>query len=184
MKSENIKLQIYILGMLLKNGSCHGYKLTQLLIKNVSEFITLKQPTIYYHLSKMEKDKLIKSKVEQEGNWPERTVFEITQNGIDALKNYLLSALKQLYKPEFSIDSVLYFFELINKEEIIGMLQKSLSEIDTKINDLLLLSSEANLSNTENEAFAINMIINHQLYHYQVEIKWIKETINKLQLKL
>jgi hypothetical protein len=42
MRSENFKIQIYILGTLLKHGASHGYRLSQLLSKNECNLFRLK----------------------------------------------------------------------------------------------------------------------------------------------
>ena len=66
---------IYILGFLMRFGSMHGYKLKQLISRQVADFTQIKLLSIYYHLEKMEKKEIIWSWQYNEGNpfiWPYR----------------------------------------------------------------------------------------------------------------
>lgn len=176
-----MKVPLYILGFLIKHGPQHGYKLKQIIAEEVSEFANIKQPTIYYHLDRMEKNGFVTSKSEQEGNRPERSVYKITRRGRLEFSKHLEKVLKSDYSPEFLIDAVLYFFESLEKEKAIEVLQKKEKRLDATISELLLNSTEILLMLEGNQASITRSIFNHKLYHYQIELKWIRETIKSLE---
>jgi DNA-binding PadR family transcriptional regulator len=176
-----MKVPLYILGFLLKYGPLHGYRLKQIISKEVSDFTDIKQPTIYYHLERMEKEGLVTSKSEQEGNRPERMVYKITKAGRKAFIDYLTSALDKPFDPEYLIDGPIFFIESIEKESLMNSLSNQIKLIDGKISDLLLQSSEIMMGLEGKEGIIAKTLFNHRIYHYQVELKWLRETYNDLQ---
>jgi DNA-binding PadR family transcriptional regulator len=175
-----MKVPLFILGFLLKNGPSHGYRLKQDITDETSYFTEIKQPTIYYHLEKLLKKGFIISKREQEGNRPERDVYQITKTGIDYFAGLLDKAIKETYSSDFLIDPVLYFVDYYPVDQIIESLTKQVQILDTAIGELLLKNTEIELEKDGDEAMVARAIFNHKLYHYQVEIKWLRETIDQL----
>ena len=72
--------ELLILGVLLRE-KMHGYQLGEYVSHAMSPFTTIKKPTIYYTLDKLEKNGYVHQESEREGNRPERRVYEITNKG-------------------------------------------------------------------------------------------------------
>lgn len=176
-----MKVPLYILGFLIKHGPQHGYKLKQIITEEVSTFTKIKQPTIYYHLERMLKDGLVTSKAEQEGNRPERSVYKITRKGRAAFAKHLDKALASNYEPEFLLDAVLYFISAVEKEKALEVLRKKEKVLDAEVSELLLKSTEVLLLADEKESAIMKSIFNHRIYHYQIELKWVRETIKDIE---
>ncbi|PID89683.1 MAG: PadR family transcriptional regulator [Bacteroidia bacterium] len=176
-----MKVPLYILGFLIKHGPQHGYKLKQVITEEVSRFAQIKQPTIYYHLERMAKNGLVTFKAEQEGNRPERSVYRITRKGRTSFLEHLNNALKKRYVPEFILDAPLYFLKSLDTNKTIDALEKHAKTIDGMISEFLLYSTEVLLSLEGIDATMMRSILNHHIYHYQVELKWAHETIKYLE---
>ena len=114
-----MKIPIYILGFLKRYGPLHGYRLKGLIGEMVSDFTQIKLPAIYYHLEKLEKKGLVYSEKEQDGKRPERSVYAITKTGEEEFSRMLVVSMDSLYRPEFDIDSSLYFFDSLDKDSVI-----------------------------------------------------------------
>ena len=104
-----MKIPFYLLGLLIRYGPQHGYRLKQIIEETISDFAKIKLPTIYYHLDKLKENGYVAETTDKEGNRPEKMVYTITDKGEEYYDELLMKQLTESYSPEFSIDGVLYF---------------------------------------------------------------------------
>ena len=90
---------LYILGLLQRFGPQHGYQIKKILAEQLTDFTQIKLPTIYYHLVKMKEDGLLSASSEQPGGRPTKTVYAITEKGIDGFQSMLTALLDFNYRP-------------------------------------------------------------------------------------
>ncbi|WP_373845399.1 PadR family transcriptional regulator [Clostridium sp.] len=175
-----MKIQLYILGLLMRYGSKHGYRIKQIVSDNVAAFAKIKLPTIYYHLDKLAKKGYIKSIIEKDGNRPEKTVYSITDSGVTYFNSLLDKILAENYSIEFDMDGVLYFSEFANKNDVIKNLNRQKEYIENKLNELA--RTKDNTSNKLLPDYRIYCIsiFNHHIYHLETELKWINEILEEL----
>ena len=89
--------KLLLLG-LLRMQELHGYQINELIDAHLSTSIQLKKPTVYKLLGAMENDGWIRYHEEQEGNYPTRRVYQITQLDLDAFQQLLRQSLAD-YRP-------------------------------------------------------------------------------------
>lgn len=176
-----MKFQFYLLGFLARFGPLHGYKLKQLISKQVSDFAQIKMPSIYYHLDSLEKKGFVDSKREQEGKRPERTVYSITESGKDKLKKLFFKILKQEYRPEFLIDGTLFFNEIADPKALTAALQAQLVSVEESLDYIHAHQKEVHQNVPEEFLKISGLIFLHHQMHFETEKKWLKKVIEALK---
>jgi DNA-binding PadR family transcriptional regulator len=177
-----VKIPAYILGFLRRYGPLHGYKLKGLLSDMVSDFTSIKLPTIYYHLEKMEQKGFIAAQREQEGNRPERSVYTITPEGESVFNSMLLASLKEKYRPEFDIDTSLYFMDSVDMKDLKKSLNTHIINCQETLS-YLEKHREKVLSFIPEEAHSsARALFSHHELHYKAELQWLKETLENLDI--
>ncbi|MCR3758273.1 PadR family transcriptional regulator [Clostridium felsineum] len=175
-----MKVQLYILGLLMRYGPKHGYSIKQIVSDNIAAFAKIKLPTIYYHLDKLSEKAYINSVIQKDGNRPEKTVYSITDLGVNYFNSLLNKILAENYSLEFDFDGVLYFSDFANKNDIIINLNRQKEYIENKLKELIV-TKDNTLNNLlpDYRIYCIS-IFNHHIYHLQTELKWINETLKEL----
>lgn len=170
---------MYILGLLQRFGPQHGYQLKKIIAAQLADFTRIKLPTIYYHLQTMEKKGLLSANSEPDSK-PEKTVYAITEQGIDEYRNMLAGLLDFEYQPVFPTDGIFYFSDHFQKTEIIqhlnnhiNKLKKALAVIEKHRNETLpFIPDEVKTM--------VKIIFSHHEHHYKAELDWAQESLNNL----
>jgi len=171
-----MKTQIYIIGFLVRYGPMHGYKLMQVLKKQVSEFTDIRQPTLYYHLEKLREKGLLSSVIEQQGKRPERAVYSVTEAGKISLQNMLKEMLHTKYSHDYQLDNVLFFSDMIQTTELLDAFARREEIIASEIQEIKAKREEILRNVPEKLYHKVSAVISHQIIHMEAEIKWLKET--------
>lgn len=111
--------KLLLLG-LLRKSDMHGYLLNAHLDGSVP--ISLKKPTAYNLLDRMEQDGWIEHRDEPTGDRPRR-VFSVTQRGEHAFQDLLREQLKAFTPAELPAAVSLSFFDVIPATEALELLQ-------------------------------------------------------------
>jgi DNA-binding PadR family transcriptional regulator len=173
-------IPFYILGLLQRFGPQHGYQIKKILAEQLSDFTQIKLPTIYYHLEKMQKDGLLSANGEKAGSRPEKTIYTITNKGIDAFKNKIEGLLEFEYRPTFPSDGLFYFSDYIDTSLIKEHLRIYMEKLRAIIFNLQKHKNEIlNFVPKEWETM-VNIIFSHHEHHYQAELNWVEESLKKL----
>jgi len=170
-----MKVQFYILGLLMRYGPQHGYRLKQKVEEGISDFAQIKLPTIYYHLEKMKEKGYVSANFEKDQNRPEKTVYSITENG----EKFFYTLQKKIEVEElhfeFPLDGIIYFRERIDMNEYSLAVKNARRKIESEL-DLIVTRRDNTLRIIPNEdkpnALAI---FNHHIYHLKAELEWLKE---------
>ena len=175
-------IPMYILGLLQRYGPQHGYQIKKTITQQLSDFTHIKLPTIYYHLEKMETGGLLAAGREKDGSRPEKTIYSTTQKGIDVFQNKLKKLLDFDYRPSFPSDGVFYFSDSLEGPEIAEHLKIYIRKLTEIIASIQKHHSET-LTFVPNEMKTmVSIIFSHHEHHYQAELDWALESLNKLNL--
>ena len=175
-----MKVQIYILGFLIRKGPLHGYGLKQLISEEVSDFTNIKLPTIYYHLDRMEKKGLIKSNRKTDSNRPERFVYTIKGEGKKQFYKMIKNVLnKSKYRTEFLFDAIFFFYNFLEETEILRALERSEKDMTSSLNNIIAHRKNIIKYIPEKHRKYVDSIFMHHQYHYDAELKWIKDVKKK-----
>jgi DNA-binding PadR family transcriptional regulator len=114
---------------LLQDGPLHGYELKKLVEERMSQVAHIAPGTLYYTLKKLEKQSLIGHAREREGNRPERQVYSITDDGRARFTELLREAVHTDERPAWTFDAALYFYEHIDKADLLVAIEEKLDHI-------------------------------------------------------
>ncbi|AZV58564.1 PadR family transcriptional regulator [Clostridium sp. AWRP] len=175
-----MKVQLYILGILMRYGSQHGYSIKQIVSDNIAAFAKIKLPTIYYHLDKLAEKGYINFVIQKDGSRPEKTVYSITDSGVAYFKSLLNKILTENYSVEFNFDGVLYFSDFADKDAVIKNLNRQKKYIENKLKELARTKDSTVSKLLPDYRIYCISIFNHHIYHFETELKWINETLEEL----
>lgn len=171
---------LYILGLLLRFGPQHGYRIKKLVETELADFTQIKLPNIYYHLDKMESAHFIASATDADGLRPEKKIYEITAAGTGEFHSLLAKETAISYRPVFPSDALFYFSDYCDRETLKNALEKYLQQLD-RILESIQAHQETQLSHIPEEAQkSAEIIFKHHLLHYKAEIVWAQNALEKL----
>ena len=173
-------VSLYILGLLKRFGSQHGYQLKKISTEKLSDFTEIKLPTIYYHLEKMEAEGLLSANREKLGSRPEKTVYTITDKGIAVFRDMLVELLEFEYRPTFPSDGVFYFSDYIETREIKVHLNIYIKKLEKTLTAVQEHKKETLQSVPDKMKMMAKLLFSHHERHYQAELDWAKEALNQL----
>lgn len=175
-----MKIPFYLLGLLLRYGPQHGYRMKQIIEERISDFAKIKLPTIYYHLDKLKEKGYVIETLDRDGNRPEKMVYTITASGREYFDELFDKQLKESYSPEFPLDGVLYFRERIDDSELYIELNSRKQDILRKLATLNRHKSNTLSSIPEQGRFSAEAIFEHHLCHLEAELAWLEKTMEGL----
>ena len=164
-------LRLIVLGLLVR-GPAHGYELRQRLQRDLYPFLATSVAPLYYALRKLEEEGLLTHWSETKGRRPRRYVYRITEKGKRYLQQALLKGLKQLKRPPFDLDLVLYFIDLLDRGEVVEALRERLKEL----RKLLFLLKRQNLP--EHHEGTQEIILDHNRRMVETEIQFVRDLID------
>jgi DNA-binding PadR family transcriptional regulator len=176
-------IPLYILGILSRMGPMHGYRIKKVIGEELSDFTSIKLPTIYYHLEKMRRDGLLAAAVGRESGRPERTVYSVSRAGTAAFMRLLDEALELKYRPTFDADAVLYFSDRLPTSRLRGALKRHCSTVERGLKSVKTHREDTVSRMPPRFRAAASGIFAHHIHHYQAELVWARETLAALEAK-
>lgn len=163
--------KLLLLG-LLRSRELHGYQVNELIDAHLGTSIQLKKPTVYKLLGAMENDGWIRYHEEQEGNYPTRRVYRITQEGLDAFQQLLRKSLAN-YRPVSYLNSIgIVFLDTLPGEEAAVLLRQRREEVK---------SLAEILRADEQHQGGFQLLLSYHLGQLNAELEWLDEVIGHLQ---
>jgi DNA-binding PadR family transcriptional regulator len=162
--------QLLILGLLL-NENMHGYQLNER-IEHTSGFYTdLKKPTLYYLLDKLEKQGYVRPTIEQEGNRPERRVYEVTEAGRAYFLDLLRRTLGDFARTYYGDDIAVAFMDQLPAAECRYLLTEKRQKTQAALDHLRALPPHDG---------SVRHVIAHHIIHLEAEINWLDRVLVEL----
>ncbi|NCC16293.1 MAG: PadR family transcriptional regulator [Clostridia bacterium] len=168
-------IPLYILGLLMRFGPQHGYRIKKLMEEQLEDFTQIKLPTVYYHLEKMEAAGLITAQRDKQGERTEKTVYLVSNGGIDKFKELLQQTLQIQYRPTFDIDGTLYFSDSLDRGALTDSLSRHVSSLKKTLDELELHRNATMVHIPEDCKISANIIFEHHILHYQAELTWAEQ---------
>jgi Predicted transcriptional regulators len=170
-----MKIPFYLLGLLIRYGPQHGYRLKQIIEETVSDFAKIKLPTIYYHLNKLKEQGYVTETMDRDGNRPEKMVYSITVAGREHYGSLFIKQLKESYSPEFALDGVLYFRDCAKRDELLRELERKQDDLEKKLKALKQHENSSLENMEESWRFSAEAIFEHHRIHLEAELIWLKK---------
>lgn len=154
----------------------HGYEIQKYVqLNQMNDWTKIQSGSIYYALSKLEKDGLIQLQAEENISGKVRKIYCITEKGKEELKDILI---EQISKPIYNIKSdkfVAYpFIKGIKKELLLKAIKKHIVELEQKKKEIKRWENiKINHSSLDIEKISFEMMISSIDY----QIKWHRALI-------
>lgn len=171
-------IRLFLLGSFDERGPLHGHALRLLAEEeHIDEWADVTPGALYGAIKRLASDGLIAAlRVEREGNYPERQVYEITDDGRAALRAIRAEALATIvYRPD-PFDLGMARLGLENLDELQDTLETRLAEFRARLEaDAVRQKQIAHyLTPTERH------IVRHDSYRLRAEIEWHEELLRVL----
>ncbi len=166
--------KLLLLG-LLRMQAMYGYQLNELIDTHLGISVHLKKPTAYRLLDEMAEAGWVHYREEKEGARPPRRVYALTPQGEAAFQQMLRESLAD-YKPaEFRSSISLVFLDAIPPEEVIALLHKRRSAIETLLETMPAFDGH--------HPGSLGLMMDHQRHHLAAELAWLDGIIARLRTK-
>ncbi|WP_017596018.1 PadR family transcriptional regulator [Nocardiopsis potens] len=127
--------RLLVLGVVRSWGRAHGYQVRrELLSWGVEQWASVKPGSIYHALRQLLKTGALRTAgVEESGEGPERTLFEVTEAGEDEFRRLVARALSDGgAKPEV-FGAGLVFMTCLPREQVVPLLEHRLHELEAEL---------------------------------------------------
>lgn len=162
--------QLLILGLLL-NENMHGYQLNEHIEHTLGFYTDLKKPTLYYTLDKLEKQGYVRPQIEQEGNRPERRVYEVTAAGRAYFLDLLRRTLGDFAHVTYGDDIAIAFMDQLPAAECRRLLAEKRQKTQVVLD---------RLRSSPPHGGSFQYVIAHHITHLEAEVKWLDDVLKVL----
>ena len=162
--------QLILLGVLL-GGKTHGYRLNEYVTHTMGLFADIKKSTVYYTLEKLERDGYVEHETEREGKRPERSVYEITENGKSYFLQLLRDNLGEFKRTYFADDIGVAFMDQLSTSEMRKLLKKKRRTTRSILRQF---------KEVPNHDGNWQYVISHNIAHLEADLAWIDSILNDL----
>jgi len=121
---------LLLLGVLMTQNQ-HGYQINEFIENTLCHVATMKKPTAYALLARLESAGFIEVHTEQAGNRPPRKVYTITSTGRDLFHDLLRTNLSAADEATYVGDIGLVLINFLDRDEALACLRQRLARLDT-----------------------------------------------------
>lgn len=171
-------IRLFILGSLDERGPMHGHGLRLLAEEeHVDEWADVTPGAIYGAIKRLAAEDLISPlRVEREGNYPERQVYEVTAAGLDSLRVIRADALEAIvYRPD-PVDLALARLGVENLDTLQETLEMRLAELRARVASEEVKEQRIGHYLTLTEKY----VTRHDLHRLRGEVAWHEEFLGAL----
>lgn len=163
--------KLLLLGM-VRDHEMHGYQINEMLDMHLGFSAVITKPTAYRLLNQMAEDGWIRFREEQEGNRPQRRVYSITSEGEQAFQQLLRQCLATYEIPDYHSNVSLAYLDQVSWEEAAKLLEQRCEMIEE------ILSA---LKEDDKHHGNFQLMIDNQINHLEVELKWLEKVMDGLR---
>ena len=162
--------RLLLLGILME-GKTHGYRLDQYVAHAMGPYASLKKPTAYRELERLEADGYIKHEVERVGNRPQRRVYEITAKGRSYFFDLLREHLGGFARAYFVDDIGVAFMDHLPLEEVRRLLTEKRKKTQAALEESRELPDHGG---------HWRYVVSHNVAHLEADVAWLDSVIGDL----
>jgi DNA-binding PadR family transcriptional regulator len=171
-------IRLFILGTLATSGPLHGHQIRQQAQSDHTESWTdIQVGSVYGALKRLANEDLVREvRTERVGNRPERTIYEITQEGRRALSAVRLTALRELTRHYDPFDLALAQSRDLAEEDLEQIVAHRLAGLQVQLASLRHQAEHADPYVNEAE----RMVLRHLIERTEAEVRWHTELAARL----
>jgi DNA-binding PadR family transcriptional regulator len=170
--------RLFILATLSTTGPLHGHQIRQQAQSDHTEaWSDIKVGSVYGALKRLATEGLIREvRTERVGNRPERTIYEVTQEGRRALAAVRHFALRDLERHDDPFDMALAQSRDVPEEELEQIVENRIGALQVQLATQREAAEHADPYVNEAE----RMVIQHLIERTEAEIRWHTELAARL----
>lgn len=171
-------IRLFILGSLAERGAMHGHALMLLAEEeHIDNWADFTSGAVYGAIKRLDTEGLISSeRVERDGNYPERSVYGVTDAGREALDALRLEGLTNIVMRPDPVDLALARLDPDRLDDLGLVLATRVSELRLRLDD----GATHLASIAHHLTVAERYVMRHQLARLRAEIDWHDEFISAL----
>jgi len=170
-----IEHELILLG-LLKESPKHGYEIKKKIKEILFFFAGLDLRSVYYPLKVLEQKGLVSRHIDRQGRRPKRFIYKLTPKGRQRFTELLTKSFLDFKRPQFCLDSSLYFLNDLPAEAAKRRLRGRMSILKKITRSLRLQSSSLKL----NGPIPLSKILEHNLQMLEAESKFLAALIKTI----
>jgi len=164
----------------LRERPLYGYELKQIIEEHMGDWTNIAFGSIYFALKKLAEEGFVEQvAVEQEGNRPSRTIYQITEAGQVEFLRLLRGVWSEVERHYYTIDVGLAFMEALPVEEVKSHLQGRITQLQGIVQ--YLGEHQAEQMTQPHVPAAAAAIFDHSLAHFQAELDWTHDLLAKAE---
>lgn len=158
--------------------STHGYEIQRFInLNRMSEWNNIKSGSIYYAINKLERDKYICMIDKPEEGEKKKQIYEITEKGRDALKDFAYNEISKPLQGTVSEKFLLYpIIASPQKNELIRCIKKHISDLEFQKNKIANWRKEKEQS----ECCMEMVTLDYMKISIESQISWHKMMLENL----
>ena len=174
----DMSTRLIILG-LLRERPLYGYEIKQIVEEHMGDWTNIAFGSIYFALKKLAEDGfVVQAAVEQEGNRPSRTIYQITEAGRAEFLRLLREVWGEVERHYYAIDIGLAFMEALPLEEVKDYLRGRIAQLQSIVQHVGEHQAEQ-MAQPQVPATAA-AVFDHALAHFQAELAWTRDLLVKV----
>jgi DNA-binding PadR family transcriptional regulator len=171
-------IRLFILGSLAQRGPMHGHALLQLAEEeHIGNWTDFAPSGVYGAIKRLAHEELIvEDRVEKLGNYPERSVYRISETGEASLAELRLDGLTEIHVKPDPVDLALTRLDPERLDELAVVIEGRLSRLRAT-----LAAEEAKLAQIGHYlTVAETWAMRHKGFRYRGEIEWHEQLLAAL----
>ncbi len=169
-------IECMVLG-LLNQGRRYGHELDKVIEeRHMRAWLKITRASMYQALARIKEKGWVNTSVEKIGNYPERTIYKLTDSGKKALNKMILDGLASDDFMEFHISvPISFIYTLPPQDAVIQLKKRKNSRVE--LLEKLPKDAENDDEKTLGERANIKLIVSY----YKMELEWLEWLISELK---
>lgn len=163
--------ELIILG-LLRQTEMHGYRLIELVERDLHSSADLKKPTAYFLLNKLARAGLVARSRARDGKRPPKWIYHLTAEGEARFQKLLRENLAAYPPTVFAIEAGLAFLDQLDSSEAVELLRARRRILEGRL-------KQASADDDRRRAFPL--VSSHQTAHLTAEVQWLSDLIARME---
>ena len=171
-------IRLFILGSLAERGPMHGHALRLLAEEeHIDQWADFTAGAIYGAIKRLAAEELVESlRVEREGNYPERQVYDITEAGHASLTEIRREALETIvFRPD-PVDLALARLD----DESLASLRETLEFRAAELRARIEAEERKAIHIAQYLTLMERLVTGHDVYRLQGELAWHEELLGQI----
>ncbi len=162
---------------LLSEGETHGYALNEAIEqRGFRNWADIGFSSIYAILNRLEKKKLISSRLNPSEKGPAKKLYKLTRKGTTTLLNAIRLYISEPDRPRSRVDLGAAYITLLSPDDAIQCLEHYQAQLQDRLMHIKQIHKEQ-----QPLPFGAEIIFDHGFIKGRAELKWVEKVLRQLK---